>query len=85
MTTKQKKSIPKDLRVLMKKAVSLQQKIDACRAHYAKLDVMIETLLDYNFTSAKIDGRTVRLVDRFAKKNTVWKSTAQRRFELEVE
>lgn len=82
MTRKKRRSPP--TQDLVRQALALQAKIERCKAHYRKLDEIVDLLLGLGYKGSTVDGRRVALVDRFAKKNTVWRAAAVRRFELEA-
>lgn len=51
------------------------------KALYAELDEITEFLVK---TGARVEDYGITMVDNFEEKNTAWKSTAMRRFELKL-
>lgn len=74
----------KDLKKDLSRAVQLMYKIQAIKDCYKELDVITQDLLEHGFVEGFIEDKHVVMKDLFSVKNTVWKSTPSRRFELEI-
>lgn len=86
---KRKKTAKKPVRVnskkkLLEKAVEILLKIEDMKSSYKELDEILDMLIKREFSEGVVGKRRVILKDRFAVKNTAWKSTPMRRFELEL-
>jgi hypothetical protein len=74
---KTKKS-SKRINSLIKRATELVEQIEAVKPMYKELDELTDRLFSLGFVS----GNGLSLVDNFESKNTAWKASAFRRFEL---
>ncbi len=74
----------KDQKKRLAEALKLIVKIEGIKECYRELDSITQDLLDNGFTEGFIDGQHIVMKDLFSSKNTVWKSTPQRRFQLEI-
>lgn len=66
------------------RAVLLIRRIQEIKDMYKELDHITEKLLKQGFTEGFFEGLHIVMNDKFSTKNTVWKSTPQRRYELEI-
>lgn len=69
----------------IKRAIKIIELLDQIKPLYKELDEITMGLVQENFTSARVKGKTVTLADNFADKNSVFKAVAIKRFELKVE
>lgn len=83
---KKSKSKPtaKDAKRSLARAVMLIEKIEDIKESYKELDLLTEELLEQGFTEGFLEGKHIVMKDMFSVKNTIWKSTPQRRFQLEI-
>jgi hypothetical protein len=65
---------------LILKARKLLKQLEAVKPLYKELDAITEVLQSLGFS----DAHGIAMVDNFAAKNVVWKSSAMRRFELKI-
>lgn len=72
------------LKQIAERVLEIQAEIDATKPLYAELDRLVQDLVDREFVECKVGRSVVRLVDRYADKNTAWKATAIRRFDLQI-
>lgn len=63
---------------LLKEAQTIHKAIEKNKKLYARLDEIIQNLIDFNFDK---EGE-IHLVDNFKDKNVQWRATGMRRFEL---
>ena len=79
------KKVPaKDQKKRLAHAMKLILKIEDIKDCYKELDEITQALLESGFTEGFVEGQHIVMKDLFAVKNTVWKSTPQRRFQLEI-
>lgn len=69
---------------LVRQALRVMTRIEDLKAAYKQLDELTDQLVERGFTEMTLGRRRVVLKDNFATKNTVWRSTPHRRYELEL-
>lgn len=74
----------KQLKQLAERAVTVDRKIKRLKGAYKELDEIINELLKARVKEVKAPGVKLLLVDQFAEKNTAFKATFMRRYELSV-
>jgi hypothetical protein len=72
----------KRVQEIAKRASEVLDKLEAMKALYAEADKLTEELLQLGVTKVEVDGSTLMIVDNFASKNTYFKTTSIKRFEL---
>lgn len=70
---------------VVRRAIEIHDKLHEVKALYKEQDEILQKMIEAGFTSVVVDGKLVALVDNFAEKNTVFKATGFRRFELLVQ
>lgn len=73
-----KRSTSNKISAMRKRARELIDQIEAIKPLYKELDELTDKL----FAAGFVAGEGLAIVDNFAEKNTVWKASAIRRFEL---
>ena len=71
-----------ELNKLAKEAAFLLAQLEAVKPLYAQLDAITLKLIESEITHNALAIHGVALVDNFKDKNTVWKPSAVKRFEL---
>lgn len=79
-----KPAMSRGRKIALERAVFLMERIEDIKMCYKELDQLTDELLRDGFTEGFIADKHIVMKDKFAIKNTVWKSTPQRRFELEL-
>jgi hypothetical protein len=72
----------KKVQEIAKRASEVLDKLEAMKALYAEADKLTEELLQLGVTKVEVDGSILVIVDNFASKNTYFKTTSIKRFEL---
>jgi hypothetical protein len=70
---------------LIRKALRLQVKLEAVRPLYTQMDQVTEALVNNNITEGTVGRYRIFITDNFRQKNTAWKSSAFRRYEVKIE
>lgn len=87
MKTKKSKATKKDdqlkaIQALVAEAAQLLEKAESFKATYNRIDEITVKLSLVGNQFEDDDGAIIRIVDNFADKNTAFKTTAIKRFEL---
>lgn len=70
---------------LIRKAFRIQTKLEAVKPLYSQIDQITEELVNNNITEGTVGKYRVFISDNFRQKNTAWKSSAFRRYEVKIE
>lgn len=70
---------------LVARAIEINKELEKIKPLYAELDLITIQLMKLNFTNAFHNGKSVLLVDNFKEKNTCFRTTSVKRFELKIE
>lgn len=71
-------------RSLKKRAAEIVRILDNCKPLYKELDEITTYLVESEVVEFKIDGRRYLIVDNFAAKNTQFKASFMRRYEVKA-
>lgn len=69
---------------LIQRAVEIQAILDQVKPLYKELDEIVVALANRGFRAGKHNGAVVVLVDNFDGKNTCFRATGVKRFELSI-
>lgn len=72
----------KQIKKVAKKALEVLEQLESMKHLYNELDSLTEELRALNAKSIEINGTVLQVVDNFSSKNTVFKTTSVKRFEL---
>lgn len=70
---------------LLKRAVKIQTQLEAVKPLYVEMDRITEELVNLNITEGMVGRYRLYISDNFREKNTSWKSSAFRRYQVNVE
>jgi hypothetical protein len=77
-----KKSNKKQIEMLAKRAAEVLAKLDEMKPLYNEIDKITEQLVAAGVENIAVGVATLHVVDNFAAKNTVFKTTSVKRFEI---
>lgn len=70
---------------LIKKACKIQLQLEAVKPLYVEMDRITEALVNSNIVEGVVGKYRLFITDNFRQKNTAWKSSAFRRYQVNVE
>lgn len=70
---------------LIARAIEINKQLEVVKSLYGELDLITTELVKNEFVSAVHNGTCVLLVDNFKTKNTCFRTTSVKRFELKIE
>lgn len=70
---------------LLKRAFKIQTQLEKVKPLYVEMDKITEELVNNNITEGMIGRYRLFISDNFSKKNTAWKSSAFRRYQVNIE
>ena len=73
------------MKALLRKLLAIQEELANIKTLYREQDAIIDQLIEIGFKHGKVDNYIVTLKDNYADKNTAFKATAFRRYEISVE
>ncbi len=76
------KTVNKQIEVVAKRAAEVLAQLEAMKPLYNEIDKLTEELREAGITNIVVGTTVLQIVDNFASKNTMFKPTAFKRFEL---
>lgn len=73
-----------ELEALLNRAIIVQSQIDSVKELYSEMEEITKQLISRNFKSVLHEGKAVVLIDNFKDKNTCFRTTSVKRFELKI-
>ena len=70
---------------IIRRAIELTKQVEDLKSIYRELDEIIGVMIEHKIKAGVDEGNVIRLVDNFTQKNTTFKSTAFRRYDLKLE
>lgn len=75
----------KEVMKLIKKAIKIQLQLESVKPLYVEMDRITEQLVNANMMESTIGKYRIYIADNFREKNTAWKSSAFRRYQIKLE